>query len=70
MGWPMSDETKYVVKFSPKSVRIFEESDGWHYCAAELDYYDARGRGYPSRAAAMRAARESHEMHQRIGGDK
>ena len=55
-------------KFSPKMVRIFEECDGWHYCAAGLDYLDARGTGYPSAAAAMRAARESHEDQLELRG--
>ena len=54
--------------FSPSKVRIFEEADGFHYCGKGLDYLDARGRGYKSRAAAMRAARESHEMQVLVSG--
>lgn len=35
---------------------IFQEADGWHWCEKNLGYLDARGRGYPSKAAARRAA--------------
>ena len=52
-------------QFKPSSVIIFEESDGFHYMdrkeAQEIGYLDARGNGYKSRAAAMRAARYQHE---------
>jgi hypothetical protein len=41
------------------TARIFEEPDGYHFCDDDLDYLDARGQGYPNRAAAMRAAYES-----------
>lgn len=51
-------------KFIPSSVRIFEEADGWHYCDNALPYLDARGKGYPSKAAALRAARFAWECSQ------
>ena len=54
--------------FKPSSVLIFEEADGYHYSARASEFLDARGTGYRSRAAAMRAARESHESQVRISG--
>jgi len=36
--------------------RIFEESDGYHVCNEESDTLDARGKAYPTKAEALRAA--------------
>lgn len=46
----------------PSQFHIFEESDGWHWSPKSLDYLDARGRGYPSKAAARRAALAHYEQ--------
>lgn len=46
------------------SIIIFQEPDGlfyWDYRDKRPDYLDARGKGYPSRAAARRAAKEEME---------
>ncbi len=46
--------------------RLFEEPSGFHFSCASLDYLDARGRAYPSRASALRkafAAGFTHAMH-------
>ena len=43
--------------------RVFEEASGFHYCCASLDYLDARGMGYPSRASALRCAFASGFTH-------
>ena len=46
--------------------RIFEEPSGFHFSCDSLDYLDARGPGYPSRASALRNAFASgftHAMH-------
>ena len=39
-----------------KTARIFEESDGYHVCNEASNYLDARGRGYKTKASALRAA--------------
>ena len=47
-----------------KVARIFEESDGRYYiCDNNLDYLDARGYGYPTKAEAMRAAKDMGYTH-------
>ena len=38
------------------NIRIFEEAGGYHICDDDLDYMDARGRPYPTKAAATRGA--------------
>jgi hypothetical protein len=43
-------------------VHIFEEADGWHWSPKSLDFLDARGHGYPSKAAARRAAKAHYEQ--------
>jgi len=43
--------------------RVFEECSGFHYCCDSLDYLDARGPGYPSRASALRNAYSSGFTH-------
>ncbi|TXH18470.1 MAG: hypothetical protein E6R03_02130 [Hyphomicrobiaceae bacterium] len=46
----------------PARFHIFREADGWHWSPKSLDYLDARGRGYPSKAAARRAALAHYEQ--------
>lgn len=46
-----------------KTARIFESTGGYYVCNEELDYLDARGPGYPTKAQAMRAAYESGYTH-------
>ena len=41
-----------------KVVRIFEDVGGYYLSDDSLDFLDARGRSYPTKAAALRAARE------------
>ena len=48
-------------KFSPSKVLIFQEADGWHFCPKNGSVADARGKGYPSQAAAWKAARAAHQ---------
>ena len=36
--------------------RVFEESDGFHFSCNSLDYLDARGKAYKTKADALRAA--------------
>lgn len=36
--------------------RIFEDIGGYYICDDDLDYLDAGGHAYPTKAAAMRAA--------------
>lgn len=43
--------------------RIFREASGYHICSDSLDYLDARGTGYRTKAAALRAAREAGYTH-------
>lgn len=43
--------------------RVFEEGDGYHVCGDDLDYLDARGAAYRTKAAALRAALESGYTH-------
>lgn len=52
-----------------KGNRIFEESDGWHVCSAQLDYLDARGRGYASITAAKRAINDDIEQRKTFGAE-
>jgi len=40
--------------------QIFEEADGFHYCDADLAFFDARGTGFRSVAAAVRAIIDSN----------
>jgi hypothetical protein len=49
-------------QFKPSMVHLFEEADGFHFCDRGLGFLDARGRGFKSRHAALRAARESFEF--------
>lgn len=58
----MKTKQNVKMKFKPSSVAIFEEADGYYWSDASLPYLDARGKGHPSKAAAMRAAREDFEM--------
>jgi hypothetical protein len=37
-------------------VRVFEDVGGFYFCDDSLDYLDARGPAFPTRAAATRAA--------------
>ena len=49
--------------------RIFEECTGlYHICEDVLDCLDARGRGYKTKIAAMRAARDMYYTHARGSG--
>jgi hypothetical protein len=43
--------------------QVFEEPSGFHFSCASLDYLDARGMGYPSRASALRNAYSSGFTH-------
>ena len=43
--------------------RIFESVGGYYVCSDEPDYLDTRGRGYPTKAAAMRAAKADGYTH-------
>ncbi len=36
--------------------RVFEESGGFHFSCNSLDYLDARGKAYKTKADALRAA--------------
>jgi hypothetical protein len=40
--------------------QIFEEVDGFHYCDADLPFFCARGTGYRSISAALRAIIDSN----------
>jgi hypothetical protein len=42
-----------------KTARIFEDVGGYYVCDDADDFLDARGRGYQTKAAALRAAWES-----------
>ncbi len=48
----------------PPKYIFFEEADGWHYSLASLDYLEARGGAFKSKAAARIAARENWERLQ------
>lgn len=48
------------------SARIFQESDGYHYCDASLPYLDARGRAFRNKATAYRAAYRAGFTHAMI----
>jgi hypothetical protein len=55
----MTTSGNKVAKFEPSKVTISEEADGFHWnYDNQATTLDARGKGYPSKAAAMRAARE------------
>lgn len=43
--------------------RIFEDVGGYYICDDSLDYLDARGNGYDSKAAALRAAYAAGYTH-------
>ncbi|WP_028321260.1 hypothetical protein [Desulfatiglans anilini] len=48
---------------------VFEEVTGlYHFCSNDLPYRDARGPGYKSKAAAVRAAWQSGYTHAMGGG--
>ena len=36
---------------------VFKESDGWHWSPGDVEFLDARGHAYKTRAAAVRAAK-------------
>ncbi len=46
------------MKKEKKIVRLFLDIGGYYLCDDALDYLDARGRAFPTKAAALRAARE------------
>lgn len=48
--------------------RIFEDVGGYYVCDETLPYLDARGKGYRSKAQAMRAARLNGYTHARGSG--
>lgn len=48
---------KTTSTFKPSKIIIFEEADGFHWDIKGGEFLDGRGKGYPSRAEAMRAAR-------------
>lgn len=43
-------------------VHIFQEADGWHWSPKSAEYLDARGKGYPTQAEALRAAQAHYEQ--------
>jgi hypothetical protein len=46
------------VEFNVTRVRIFQEPTGrWHISNDDLPHLDARGTGYPTRAAAVKDAK-------------
>lgn len=49
-----------TINKSPRTpaIHIFEEADGYHWSLKSIDYFDARGKAYPSKAAARRAAKD------------
>ena len=47
---------------------VFEEPTGFYYCSDDLGYLDARGRGFPTKKAAMTAAYEAGFTHARGSG--
>jgi hypothetical protein len=51
-----------------KMARVFEDVGGYYVCDDNLDYLDARGRAYPTKAAAMRAAADAGYTHARGSG--
>jgi len=46
-----------------KTARIFRDVGGYYVCDDDLDYLDARGHAYPTKAAALRAAWEQGYTH-------
>lgn len=47
-----------------KTARIFEEPTGLYYvCSNDLDYFDARGRGFLTKVDALRAAAAAGYTH-------
>lgn len=47
-----------------KVARVFQENTGkYHYCSDELDYLDARGQGFSSKAKALTAAHNAGYTH-------
>lgn len=56
----MKHETKS--KSVKSKVHIFQEADGWHWSPKSAEYLDARGKGYPTQAEALRAAQAHYEQ--------
>ena len=46
-----------------RMARVFEDVGGYYYCNEGLSYLDARGRAYPSKSAALRAAYRGGYTH-------
>jgi hypothetical protein len=44
------------MKTEKTTARVFADVGGYYFCDEELEYLDARGTAYPSKAAALRAA--------------
>jgi len=51
------------IKMEKNVARIFEDVGGYFVCSDKLDYLDARGKPYPTKAAAQRAAKEAGYTH-------
>lgn len=45
-------------------VVVFREADGWHWSPMELGYLDARGRAYPTRKDALKAANDYYNRNE------
>jgi len=50
-------------KMERKLARIFEDVGGYYVCDEELDYLDASGKSYKTKAEAQRAAKEMGYTH-------
>lgn len=46
-----------------KIARIFEDEGKYYFCDDTLEYLDARGTNYPTKADAQKAAAESGYTH-------
>lgn len=60
-GCPMTESDHETIAVrraieTKRTARIFEEHDGYHVCDDDLEYMDARGRGYRTKADALRTA--------------
>ena len=60
----MNTETHTTEKRNMRAVaRIFDDVGGYYVCSDAINHLDARGRCYPTKAAAMRAAAEMGYTH-------
>ena len=54
---------KHEIKPEKSMARIFEDVGGYYVCSDDSDCLDARGNGYDTKAAALRAAYAAGYTH-------